>query len=448
MYIIIAVFAAGFAFLIATNIIHGEEYAMNIRNKHIYSGNVLVSGGRVLDRNDRVLTEISDGNRIYNESSVIRRSTLHVLGESGYISGGVLENYSAELVGFNLITGVFTAKEKGGNDVKLTLDSQLCADAYEAMDGRKGAVGVYNYKTGEIVCMVSRPAYDPENKPDDIDGNEDYDGVYLNKFMYGKYVPGSVFKIVTAVCAVENMPDVLTREFYCGGEYTASDGSVICNDTHGSVTLEQAFNQSCNTVFAQLADELGKEKMTACAEKLGVMSSLPVNRLNSAKGAYDVAEASHSELGWSGIGQHTDLVNPCNMLTLVGAVANGGSAVVPYYVDGVYTSDGGAVKKEKTDKTVTYMSVSTASVIKNFMRSTVTDYYGERYFPDMEMCAKTGTAEVGNDKRPHSWMVGFSQRDDFPYAFVVVAENSGSGYYNAGEIASDVMNSLYESIFD
>lgn len=447
LYALVAVCLVGSIFLGVTFFVHGDEYASNTRNQHIYSGNVLISGGRVLDRDDRVLTAVENGSRVYNEDSVIRRATLHVLGESGYIAGGVLEQYSAELIGYNLLTGVFTATEQGGNDIRLTLDAELCADAYRAMDGRKGAVGVYNYKTGEIVCMVSTPAYDPSDKPDDIDDNEDYEGAYLNKFLYGQYVPGSTFKVVTAVCAVENMPDVQTRTFTCTGEYHASDGTVICNDTHGELTFQQAFNHSCNSVFAQLADELGGEKMTATAEKLGVTSSLTVNRSNTAKGSYDVSTASHADLGWSGIGQYTDLVNPCNMMTLAGAVANGGTARIPYFVDGVYSSDGRLVRNEKSEQTKNYMSASTASVIKNLMRTTVTDYYGEGYFPDMEMCAKTGTAEVGEEKRPHAWMIGFSQREDFPYAFAVVVENGGSGYSAAGKVASRVLGSLWDTLF-
>lgn len=448
LYIIVAVFAAGLVFLAATFIVNGDTYATNTRNQHIYSGNVLISGGRVLDRNGEVLTAVENGSRVYNTDSVIRRATLHVLGESGYIAGGVLEQYSAELIGYNLITGVFTATEQGGNDVRLTLDASLCADAYRALDGQKGTVGVYNYQTGELVCMVSTPAYDPENKPADIDENEDYDGAYLNKFLYGQYVPGSTFKVVTAVCAVENMPDVLTRTFTCTGEYNAADGTVICNDTHGTLTFQQAFNQSCNSVFAQLADELGAEKMTATAQALGVTESLAVNRLNTARGSYDVSGASHADLGWSGIGQYTDMVNPCNMMTLAGAIANGGTAHIPYYVDGVYSADGIEILDETGTATRTYMSSATASVLKNLMRTTVTDYYGESYFPDMEMCAKTGTAEVGEEQRPHSWMIGFSQREDFPYAFAVVVENGGSGYYTAGSVASDVMASLWDAVME
>ena len=65
----------------------------------------------------------------------------------------------------------------------------------------------------------------------------------------------------------------------------------------------------------------------------------------------------------------------------------------------------------------------------------------------MEMCAKTGTAEVGEEKRPHAWMIGFSQREDFPYAFAVVVENGGSGYSAAGRVASRVLSSLWDSMF-
>lgn len=446
LYLLIAVFLAGALLLAVGGIRHGSEYAMNARNRHIYSGNVLVRGGRVLDRSGVVLSATNETGRVYNEDRDVRKAFLHTLGESGYISGGVLESYSAELVGFNLLTGVFAARELGGNDLRLTLDASLNAAAYRAFDGRHGAAGVYNYKTGEIVCMVSSPSYDPTDKPDTIEDDEAYDGVYLNKFLYGQYVPGSVFKIVTAACALQNIPDVLTRTFTCDGAYEAADGSVICNDVHGTLTLREAFNQSCNSVFASLADELGAERLRQTAEQLGVMESLPVSRQHTAKGSYDASGASHADVGWSGIGQYTDLVNPCNMMTLAGAIAGNGVAVLPYYVQGVYAADGSLVSDESLHGSRTYIDAATAAVLKDFMRSTVTDYYGERYFPSMQMGAKTGTAEVGGEKRPHAWMVGFSLREDFPYAFAVIVENGGSGYTAAGSVASDIMGALFDSL--
>lgn len=443
LYALAALFLVGALLVGATFVVHGDEYAMNTRNRHIYDGNVLISGGRVLDAQGRVLTSVQNGKRTYNDSARIRKATLHVLGESGYIAGGVLEKYSAELVGYNLFTGVFTAKEQGGNDVRLTLDADLCAQAYNALNGQKGAVGVYNYKTGEIVCMVSSPSYDVTKKPSDIDTNPAYDGAYMNKFIYGLYVPGSTFKTVTAACAIENIPDIMNRSFNCTGEYKAADGVVKCNDVHGTVNFQQAYNHSCNTVFAQIADELGAKKLQHTAQRLGVTSSYRIGRVNTAAGSVELSGASHADLGWAGIGQYTDLVNPCYMMMLAGAVANGGEAATPYYVDGIYSADDARISDERGGEKQRLLNTSTASVLKQFMRTTVTDYYGERYFPEMQMAAKTGTAEVGGDLKPHAWMFGFSELEDFPYAFAVVVENGGSGYYGAGPVASAVMKSLF-----
>ena len=115
------------------------------------------------------------------------------------------------------MNGVYNLKKYNrGNDINLTLDADICKTAYEAMDGRKGTIAVYNYKTGAMVCMVSTPSYDPQNKPDDIDENSDeYEGVYLNRFVSGLYTPGSIFKVVTAISAIENIPDIYSQTFEC-----------------------------------------------------------------------------------------------------------------------------------------------------------------------------------------------------------------------------------------
>ena len=89
------------------------------------------------------------------------------------------------------------------------------------------------------------------------------------------------------------------------------------------------------------------------------------------------------------------------------------------------------------------LSSNTANQLKNIMRYTVKNRYGDSMFPKMEVCAKTGTAEVGEGKLPHGWMVGFSQNKDFPYAFAVVVENSGYGIKTAGPIASSIMKKLH-----
>ena len=99
--------------------------------------------------------------------------------------------------------------------MKLTLDADLCKTAYEALEGKKGAVVVYNYKTGAILCEVSTPSFDPGAPPADLDTDETgkYEGVYLNNVLSSTYTPGSVFKVVTTAAAIENIPDLDSRTF-------------------------------------------------------------------------------------------------------------------------------------------------------------------------------------------------------------------------------------------
>ena len=442
------VVVAGLVFIAATYCIHGNEYVMKSVNKHLYSGGALVCGGEICDRNGYTLVNTVDGERNYCDNIMKRKSMLHIIGDQyGYITG-VQSLWSSELVGYNLFYGVNNSVASGGNTLTLTLDSDVCAAALNALNGQKGTVGVYNYKTGEIICDVSTPTYDVYNKPDDIDEDESgkYNGIYLNKLFYGQYTPGSVFKTVTACCAIENISDIWDREFTCTGEWTAPDGQqIICNDVHGTISFEQAFNCSCNIAFAQLSIELGGDKLTEVTNRLGLTGDITTDRITTAKGKFDVSNASSSDLGWAGFGQYTDIANPCAIMVMMGAIANNGKAVKPYFVESV-ASRGVASYSAKTEYLGTYMSESTAQSLQKILRSTITDYYGESKFWGLEICAKSGTAELDDDVESHSWFAGYSQRDDMPYAFVVIVENGGGGYANAGTIAGYVMNAVYDYI--
>ena len=140
--------------------------------------------------------------------------------------------------------------------------------------------------------------------------------------------------------------------------------------------------------------------------------------------------------GWAGIGQYTTLANPCQMLTVMGAIANGGSAPNPKLL----LSDNSFSVQTKELK---YMSSQTAQTIAGMLRKNVINQYGEWRFPGLEFCGKTGTAEVA-DGNPHSWFVGFSHRDDLTLAIVVVVENGGEGISAAAPIANKVMQAAAE----
>ena len=421
---------------------NAREYALKSVNGHLYDNGILVNAGDIVDRNGIILATTQNGERVYNEDSDIRKSFLHIIGDNkGFISGGIQDTFDSELSGYNIIYGV---NKESTNRLNLTLDAQLCAYAYNELRPYKGCIAVCNYQTGEILCIATSPTYDVYNKPDNIDTDYDFDGVYINRFFGGLYTPGSIFKTVTAMSAIENIYDIFTRTFYCNGSYEENGVKIICNDTHGEVTFEQALNQSCNVAFAQIAIELGSEKLSEAFSEAGLGSSVTTpDRITTTAGRTDISsQTSANDLGWAGIGQHTTLVNPYSVLTYICAVANGGKCYEPYFVKSATNENNRAVYKAEPVESAVTINPSTASTLDKMLRSTVSDYYGDYRFGELTMCGKTGTAEK-DDKNPTAWFIGYSQDDSFPYAVVAVLEESGSGLKYAGTAASNVMQKAY-----
>ena len=375
-----------------------------------------------------------DGERVYSEDYDTRCGLLHVLGDTnGYISTGIQNVYLSSLTGFNPITGLTTA-ESGGGDIQMTVDARLSALAYEQMNGRKGAVALYNYKTGEVLCFVSTPSFDPENVPDDITENKEYDGAFLNKALSGTFTPGSTFKVITTACALENIKDIDSRTFHCTGSKVINGNTIVCDNhtAHGDQTLQEALTNSCNVAFAELAVELGSDKMTKTAEEMGFNRSFSVDNNKTVVSNYHVTKSSGEEaLAWSGIGQYTDTVNPTHMMMLMGAIANDGTAVLPYTVKSTSVFGGGSSSER-------LLSSDIAKQLDTMMRNNVKNGYGDDLFPGLNVCAKTGTAEVEGETDT-GWIVGYSQNKDTPYAFAVVVEQGGYGLSSAGYIASALM---------
>lgn len=443
---LVLAFFAGLGLMLYSFYTNGGTWASNRANSHIYSGGELTVAGTIYDRNGEALVSTNRNERVYHEDKNTRLGTLHVIGDSqGFISTGIQTLYRAELIGYNFIDGIYkTISSDEGCDIKLTIDADISAAAYKAMNGNKGTVLVYNYKTGEVVCMVSAPTYDVYNKPTDIDTNTSgkYDGIYINRALTGVFTPGSTFKVVTAVCAIENIPDIYERTFTCKGKYTTGkgkgNGDVICNGTHGKVNFERALNVSCNSVFAQLAIELGADKLTQTVRDLGFGKSISLGKVNTVKSTFSLSGSTNLDIGWAGIGQYTTLVNPCQMLMFMGAIANGGQAITPYIVSS--PSDLLSSVTSPVSSNIT-LSAETAKKVRKLLRSNVKNYYGDSKFPGLQMCGKTGSAEVSNGKS-HAWFTGFSAKDDLPYAIVVCLENGGLGYTHAIPVANKVMQAV------
>ncbi len=376
-------------------------------------------GGTILDRNGVTLYSSTEDGVSWAADYTTRLACYHLIGDAtGNVRTGALRQFRDRLTGYSFING-----SSSGKTLQLTVDSGLNAAAYNALAGRSGAVMLIDYTTGEILCMVSTPADDPANP-----SASPADGTYLNKCLSASFVPGSVFKLVTLAAAIENIPDLFERSFWCEGSSVVGGAVLNCTGSHGSQTIEQALANSCNCAFGEIALELGADTLAEYAERLGITQELTLDGMTVTPGSFDKADAGSIGLAWSGIGQYNDLVVPYALVRYVCAIANGGSILEP-------TLLGHGSLDRKTE----LLSADTAARIAEMMNNNVqTAYGGEWTFPGLNVSAKTGTAEVG-DGTSHAWMTGFLNDPEHPYAFVVLVENAGGGLTNAGPVANQLL---------
>ena len=442
LYLLLAAFLCGLGYLLVNLVLHGGEWAMQPYNGHVYAENSTVKLGDISDREGNLLATTQDGVRYYSSDETVRRAMLHTVGDSaGYISTSVQYTMRSRLSGYNIVTGLNdTIFNRIGSNISLTVDQDACVAAYNALGGKNGAVIVYNYETGEILCKVSAPTFDPANVPEDIETNDAYKGAYLDNTLSGSFTPGSIFKIVTTAAAMERWPDSWdTITYTCNGsiEYSGSDITCLHGNAHGTQDLATALGNSCNVFFAQLANELGPEALQKKAEEMGFNMEFDFGTIPVSESTFDVSDANENQLGWAGVGQYTVLANPYHMMVLMGAIANGGEYVEPRLTEDKSLLD------DLTGGSRTLVTSTEAEQLTKLLRNNVENYYGDYLFPTgMNVCAKTGTGEVGDDQGPNCWMVGFCDSQEYPYAFAVLVEDGSGGIESAGSVASAVLSAL------
>lgn len=435
---------AGFVFFLCEFIGNAGNWVTFSGSPHVYTGGNIGTGVAV-DRSGILLLDMNGG-RIYSSDAALRKATVHWLGDrKGSISAPALAHYSAEIAGFDLVNGVYNYAQAGGI-AELTLDAAVQKAALEAMGDYKGTVAVYNYKTGALLCAVTTPTYDPDNIPDlSEDSTGAYEGMYWNRFTQSSYVPGSIFKIVTLAAALETMPELRSEKFVCTGSITIGEGKVTCEGAHWEQDLKQAFRNSCNCVFAQIAQRLGSETLNRYAEQFHITERLTFDGITTAEGNFEVLDATDVNVSWSAIGQYKDAVNPCRFLTFVGAIAAGGKGTEPHLVQRI-TVESVRTYSARTVTANRIMSESTAAVIREYMQNNVESKYGSDNFPGLTVCAKTGTAEVGGDKKPNAVFTGFVADEKYPLAFIVIVEDGGYGKTVCVPIASQVLAACKEAM--
>lgn len=432
-----AVLTLGAVVFSITYFAKADDWVTFSGSPHVYSGANL-SVGYVDDRGGSRLLDATSG-RVYADNAQTRASTMHLLGDRyGYIYAPLLGAYADKMIGYDKINGLYTLREEYST-ATLSISSEVQNAALEALAGRRGTIGIYNYKTGEILCAVTAPSYDPDSMPDvESDTTGAYTGVYLNRFFDVTYTPGSIFKVLTAAAAIENIPDIGTRSFQCGGTNILGGQKIVCEGVHGTINFQNGLAYSCNNVFGEIAAELGGKTLQKYAEKAGLTGSLSCDGYHTAAGRVDLRGAGDGDVAWAGIGQYTDQVSAYAFMRFMGVIAGGGEAAEPYLMASIQKGEKTTYTASRTS-TGRVLEADTAKTLASMMRYDVEQVYGAWQFGSLNVCAKSGTAEL-EGQTANAMFAGFVQDDACPLAFVVFVENGGSGSAVAAPIAAKVLS--------
>lgn len=425
---------------------YGSKWFASPYNTRVRHQKDSITPGSIYDRNGLEMASAdSSGNRTYPQSTEARYANAHIMGDQyGITSGGAEALYSKYIYGFNLnvvdrIVQAFKAQKNKGNDITLTVDSDLNKYIYESMGSNTGAVVVMNYKTGEIMGSVSRQSFDVRNVKDLAEQSGDF---LVNKATMGRYPPGSTFKLITTVSALENLSDATSRKYNSSSDVTIS-GSKITNfdgDSHGQINLSKALEVSSNTYFAQLAADLGRSKLTATAEKFGFNTNFTFDDVIMQNSSYNGGKTDN-QLAWSAVGQHQDIVTPLHMCMVVSSIANDGVMMEPKTLSTVKDSLGLSIYSMRSKKYKTVTTPEIANQVTTMMKGVVDSGTGRNAKVNgLSIAGKTGSAETGNST--HAWFVGFIDDESTPYAVAIVLENAGTGGKNAAPLAKKIFSRM------
>lgn len=328
-------------------------------------------------------------------------------------------------MGDSFLETLFGIDPSRGADLHLTVDHKLQEKAYELLGGRKGAVVALDPATGEVLCMASNPTYDPNTLDENFEALEESDGeIWLPRATSIDFVPGSVFKIITAAAAVENGLDNL--EYLDEGTFVV-DGHEIHNydgKVYGELDLKTAFAKSSNTYFAYLATELGADALRETAERFGFNSDFSFD-LPHFSGTTLSGEPSATQLAAVGYGQGDTQTTPLHMAMITAAIANDGQMMEPYVVSRA-ERDGKLLYQKKSSVLRRSVSAGTAQAVEEMMLECVKSGTATgAAISGVEVAAKTGTAEVDGEA-DHAWFVAYAPAANPEIALAIVLENAGT----------------------
>ncbi len=370
-------------------------------------------------------------------------------------------------------------KATPGHNVVLTLDMDVQQAAYDALRGREGAVVVLDVNSGAVLGLVSTPAFDPNAFARGLTPREwrrltdDSETPLHNRTLQGHFPPGSTFKIVTALAALQEGVISPGRRLFCSGTYKVGNRVLRDwkKDGHGHVDMHRALVESCDVYFYQVAQRLGVDKMAKWARRFGLGAPTGIALEGESAGLVPDRAWKRRRFGtpWYpgetplvGIGQGFVGTTPLQMASMVAAVANGGTVYRPWFVQRVVSPDGEVMEEYGPVRAATVkLKKGSLEIVRRALFDVVHGRRGtaRRARSDLvDIAGKTGTAQVAEMRgeavkskdlpyeiRDHAWFVAYAPTDKPEIAVATLVEHGGGGGATAAPIARKVVEAWFLS---
>ena len=454
MYIFLALFAALTVWFIYYVGFRSETFInspynprLSLMAEHTVRGSVVSSDGKVLA--ETKTDSAGNETRVYP----YKNEYAHAVGfATNGMSGAELDANFQLLRSHEFfltqLTEQLTDKKTKGDNCNITIDSRLQDTAYEGLGSYKGAVIAVEPSTGKILCMVSKPDFDPNTMAENWENLTTAEtSVLLNRAVQGLYQPGSTGKIFTTLEYLEEGNDPAVT-YDCQGTYTQDGFTIHCynSEVHGTQDLSAAFANSCNTTFAQIGLRLDPARFTALSTRMLFNKALPTKLQNVNRSSFSLSDAdSDASVMQTAIGQGKTLVTPLHLCMVSAAIANGGDVMEPYMIDSIESVDQTRIKRYRGEEYGSIMTAEEAEQMKALMRGVVTGGTGSRLNTDAYYAyGKTGTAEFSDDKsKTHAWFTGVAEKDGKQIAIAVIMEEAGTSSAHAVPLAKKCFETYF-----
>lgn len=334
------------------------------------------------------------------------------------------------------------------NSVQLTIDIELQKYIEKLLDKEnyKGAVVVTEVSSGDILSLVSRPNFNQ----DDVERYFQIKDMSLyNKAIQVGYPPGSVFKTVVLLAALEENMNYIDTKFYCNGYENVNGLDISCTSNHGLLSLREAFAKSCNSAFIQLGKKIGPKRIIEMASKLGMGSKIDIGLIEEIGGRLpNDSEIHGAAIGNIAIGQGIIEVTPIQITNLMMILANKGVEKAISITKAITNQEGRIIKEYQKTPSKRVLEEGVANIALAFLKEVINQGTARSIkLSDLGGGGgKTGSAQAVLDGQDtiHGWFSGFYPSDNPKYVITILIENSNTGSKITLPVFEDIVRKIHQ----